>query len=192
MSINPDIQTRIQQLPAKQQKHFHQLIKDGESDPQRAAARLRQDLFDSKVDADFLITSQLAVAALNDPKTESHFPTEAEARQSYRNKISELRELDEDSPAADHLQGVLDRLSSRDEAAQARVEAFKGVAEQLRVKADEEKLANYQKAYQKEKTARIAELTKFGTMDAEKAEQQFMDIEHPRISASLMRYHGIG
>ena len=39
--------------------------------------------------------------------------------------------------------------------------------------------------------ARISELTKWGHMDAEAAEQQFQQIEHASLTASLKRHHGI-
>jgi hypothetical protein len=60
--INSDVLERVRKLPAKQQKHFHELLEQGEDNPREAASSLRQGLFDGEVDQDFLITSQLAVA----------------------------------------------------------------------------------------------------------------------------------
>jgi hypothetical protein len=54
--IDTDIQARIQTLPAKQQRHFHQLIKDGEDNPRKAASSLRQALFDGEVDQDYQLS----------------------------------------------------------------------------------------------------------------------------------------
>jgi hypothetical protein len=190
-NINSDIEKRVRELPGKQQKFFHQLIQDGEHNPQEAAARLRQDLFDGKVNADFLITSQLACAALNDPKTESHFPTEAQAQATYTAEIERLRETDEGSEVADQLQGMLDRTNAKVDADKAKLKAFEGTAEALKATEDKRKLDAYEAAYNAEKTARISELTVQGGMTVARAEAQFEQIEHSRIASSLRRFHGI-
>jgi hypothetical protein len=127
--INPDIQTRIQQLPAKQQRHFHDLLKDGEDNPRKAASSLRQALFDGEVDQDYQLTSQLAVAALTDPHDEGKFPTETEARGGYQNEIRRLREIDPDDPTAARLEGILNKLSSREATDRTRAETVKKQAE---------------------------------------------------------------
>jgi hypothetical protein len=191
MSINPDIQARIQSLPAKQQKHFHDLLKDGEDNPRKAASSLRQALFDGEVDQDYQLTSQLAVAALTDPHDEGKFPTETEARGGYQNEIRRLREIDPNDPAANRMQGVLDKLSSREEADQSRAEATREKAEKLQLQREEDQLAAYQKAYADHKAMRVAELGRFSLMDAEQAEERFMQLEHASLSASLKRHHGI-
>jgi hypothetical protein len=188
--INPDIQARIQQLPAKQQKHFHELLADGEDNPREAASSLRQALVDGEVDQDYQLTSQLAVAALTDPHDEGRFPTEAEARGGYQNEIRRLRERGEDG-VADHLKATLDRVHDREEKAQTRAEAFRGTAEKIRLKVEQDRLAAFEKAYAEHKASRIAELSRFSLMDAEQAEARFMEVESAHVSASLKRFHGI-
>jgi hypothetical protein len=55
------------------------------------------------------------IAALNDSHDEGRFPTEAEARGGYQNEIRRLREIDPNDPTAARLEGILNKLSSREE-----------------------------------------------------------------------------
>ena len=64
-------------------------------------------------------------------------------------------------------------------------------AKKHQLKVEQTRLDNYEKAYNELKAQRISELTKWGHMDAEAAEQQFQQIEHASLSASLKRHHGI-
>jgi len=189
--VNSNILERVRALPAAQQKYFHQLPEDGEDNPREAASSLRQALSDGEVDQDYLLASTLAAAALNDPHSPDKFPTETQARQGYRDEINRLRETDEDCPVAAHLEGMLDRLSEREEAAQTKVDEVAQKQEQHQLQQQEAARAAYESSYDARKQERIAELTRWGAMDVQEAEAQFMEIEHPKLSASLMRLHGI-
>jgi hypothetical protein len=190
-NINSDVLERVRNLPAKQQKHFHELLADGEDRPREAASSLRQALFDGEVDQDYQLTSQLAVAALTDPHDEGKFPTEAEARGGYQNEIHRLREIDPDDPTAAHLEGILTRISDREEADRTRAEETREKAEKLHVQREADQLASYEAAYSEHKQQRVAELSRFNLMDSEQAEARFMEVEHANVSASLKRIHGI-
>ena len=106
-------------------------------------------------------------------------------------EIKRLRETDPESEVADHLQGMLDRVRSREQTEMDKAESLSGKAEELRLKWDEEKQAAYKKSYSEAKQRSISELTKWGQMSLEEAEQQFQQIEHASLSASLKRHHGI-
>jgi hypothetical protein len=189
--INSDVLERVRALPAKQQRRFHDILEDGEDRPKETADKLRKDLSAGKVDKDFLLTSQLAVAALNDSHTPDKFLTEQEARGSYMNEIRRLREIDPDDPTAARLEGILNKLTNREETDRTRAETVKADAEKAHLKADEDRLAAFEKAYAEHKASRIAELSRFSLMDAEQAEARFMEIESAHVSASLKRFHGI-
>ena len=138
-----------------------------------------------------MIVSGFFVAELSDSHSEGMFPTEFEARTSYEQEIKRLREIDPEDPVAGHLQGILDRVRSREQIEMDKAEAFRGKAEEFRRKWDEESQADFEKPYDEAKTQRISELTQFGVMTLEQAEQQLQQIEHASLSASLKRHHGI-
>ena len=189
--VNSDILERIQKLPIRQRKHFEELVADGEDNPRATAEQLRADLISGETDKDFLMTTQLAVVALSDSHTESRFPSEQEARGGYRNEIRRLREIDPDDPVATHLEAMLIRLSKREEKDIARAETVSADAEQHQLKVAQDAQAAFDAAYAERKQERINELTRFGNMDSATAEAQFLELEHPRISEALARFHGL-
>jgi len=109
----------------------------------------------------------------------------------YRTKINRLREIDPEDPVADHLEGMLVHLSEREVADEARIETVTADMKKHQIKVEQTHLDNYEKSYNEMKAQRISELTKWGHMDAEAAEQQFQQIEHASLSVSLKRHHGI-
>ena len=115
-------------------------------------------------------------AALSDSHSESRFPSEQQARGGYRNEIRRLREIDPDDPVATHLESMLVRLSKREVADQARAETVTADAEKHQIKVEQTRLDNYEKAYNEMKAQRISELTKWGHMDAEAAEQLLLQL----------------
>ena len=191
MSINADIQSRVQQLPVEQQRFFHEQFEQGEGSPKETADELRKGLIDGSADPHFQVATQLLVAALSDSHSEGKFPTEGEARGGYRDEIKRLRETDPESEVANHLENMLVRLSKKEEADQTRAETVTADMKKHQLKVEQTRLDNYEKAYNEMKAQRISELTKWGHMDAEAAEQQFQQIEHASLSASLKRHHGI-
>ena len=189
--INSDLLERVQKLPIKQRQHFEELVAGGEDNPRETAEQLREGLIDGTCDPHFQMTTILAAAALSDSHTPDRFPTEEQARGGYRNEIRRLREIDSESEVADHLENMLIRLSEKEEADQARAETVTADMKKHQLKVEQTRLDNYEKAYSEMKAARLSELTLIGQMTLEQAEQQFQQIEHASLSASLKRHHGI-
>ena len=189
--INSDLLERVQKLPIKQRKHFEELVADGEDNPKATAEQLRETLISGETDPHYQMATMLAAAALGDDHTESRFPSEQEARGGYRTEINRLREIDPDDPVANHLENMLVRLSKKEEKDQARAETVSTDAKKHQLKVEQTRLDNYEQAYSEAKQQRINELTRYGNMDTATAEQQFQQIEHASLSASLKRHHGI-
>ena len=92
---------------------------------------------------------------------------------------------------ADHLQGILDDIKSRQVADAERAAKTIEDARQREADLDQEKQERYGREFQKMKAARIQEYTITGRMDTKKAERMFEQVDRSVIESSLRKVVGL-
>jgi hypothetical protein len=118
------------------------------------------------------------------------FDTHEQAVAKVGKKIARFRELEMDAEA-DHLQGILNGIKSRQDADAERVAKVQQEVRERAMSREQERLEEYDRMFANRKQERIAEFTSSG-IPVERAEELFERVDRPAIEASIRKVVGLG